>query len=108
MRLTVAATATDTDTSALPPPRSSELVLEQADAPSLSAPASLSLDEEGTVALNISASAAELDQNAPTILIAGVPRSAEHTAGLQSHNGTVCLTPVQINGLTLTVCESTP
>ncbi|MEA2921827.1 MAG: large repetitive protein, partial [Bradyrhizobium sp.] len=78
-------------------------VNEKADAPNLAAvSSSLSVLEGGTVALNLSASAFETDQNAPSIVIGGLG-SDTLSAGTNNHDGTWTLTPGQLTGLTLTV-----
>ena len=105
--LTVTATDTETDTSAAATTSINVTVNEQADAPNLSAPATLTVDEGSTIALNISSSAAEADQNAPTILIGGVPSDATLSAGTNNHDGTWSLSAAQLSGLTLTTGEST-
>src|SRR5207253_2881427 len=59
-------------------------VTEQADAPNLSAPMTLSVNEGGAVALNISASAFEGDQNNPSITITGL---GDATLSYQADDG---------------------
>src|SRR5262249_30863073 len=98
----VKATDSQTDTYASTAKTIAITVNQQARAPILSAQVSLMLDEEGAVALNISASAAELDQNAPSILISGVPSDATLSAGTNNGDGSWSLSAAQLSGLTLT------
>ena len=100
-------TYTETDTSAFATKTINVTVNEQADAPNLTAPATLTMDEQGTVSLNIASSAAETDQNAPTIVISGVPADATLSAGTLNLDGTWSLSAAQLSGLTLTAGEST-
>src|SRR5262249_28116727 len=79
-------------------------VHETADAPTLAAPATLGVVFGGSVALGITASAAEADQNAPSIQISGLGSSTlTNTAGdtLTVVNGSITLTAAQLAGLTL-------
>ena len=69
-------TATNTATGASVTGQLKLVVNEVATAPTLSAPESLSVTEGGTIALGISASAAEVDHNSPSILISGLPSDA--------------------------------
>src|SRR4029079_8970453 len=78
---------------------------EQADAPNLAvADATISVNEGGAVALNISSAAAEGDQNAPSITIDGLgDATLTNTAGdtLTITDGSITLTAGQLDGLTL-------
>src|SRR5262249_33427706 len=80
-------------------------VLEQADPPNLAVASHTLSGNAGTaVALNISASAAELDQNAPSITITGLGNSTLTNANhdtLTIANGSITLTAAQLTGLTL-------
>src|SRR5438128_1947031 len=79
-----AATVTGLRTCALATTTIDVTVTEQADAPNLSAPMTLSVNEGGTVALNISASAFESDQNDPSITITGL---GDATLSYQADDG---------------------
>ena len=63
------------------------------------------MTEGGTVALGISASAGQADQNSPSILISGVPSDATLSAGTNNHDGTWTLTAEQLSGLNLIAGE---
>ena len=78
-----------------------------ADAPNLAAPPTLSVNEGASVALGITASAVESDQQAPTIKITGVPSDATLSAGTLNPDGSWSLAAAQLTGLTLTTGEST-
>jgi hypothetical protein len=65
------------------------------------------VNEGKSALLNISASAAETDQNAPTILISGVPSDASLSAGTNNHDGTWSLTAAQLANLSLKAAGST-
>ena len=77
--------------------------------PTLTAPASLSVDEDGAVALPISASAPNASEKI-MITISGIPADAHlsNSAGaLTATNGSIVLTQAQLAGLTLTAGEVT-
>ena len=104
--LSVTATDTEADTAATTPTPQiiTVTVNEQADVPTLTTPAALTVDEGGAVALNISATAAETDQNAPTVTISGLADATlTNTAGdtLTITSGSITLTQAQLAGLTL-------
>jgi len=75
-------------------------------APMLSAPASLTVNEDGTVALPIVETPFNPNDTV-SITIAGVPADATLSAGTNNGNGTWTLTPAQLAGLTLTAGEVT-
>ena len=75
-------------------------------APNLTAPASLAVNEGGTVALNISETPFE-PSDTVSITIAGVPAHATLSAGTSNGSGTWTLTPAQLSGLTLTADDAT-
>ena len=73
-------------------------------APMLSAPASLTVNEDGTVALSIVETPFSANDTV-SITIAGVPADATLSAGINNGNGSWTLTPAQLSGLTLTAGE---
>jgi VCBS repeat-containing protein len=77
--------------------------------PTLTAPASLSVDEDGAVALPISATSSSPSEKI-TVTISGIPADAHlsNSAGaLTVANGSIVLTQAQLAGLTLTAGEVT-
>ena len=75
-------------------------------APALTAPSSLSVKEDGAVALGISETAFD-SRDLVSITIAGVPADATLSAGSKGSNGIWTLSPGQLSGLTLTAGEVT-
>ena len=75
-------------------------------APALTAPSSLSVNEDGTVALGISETPFE-PSDLVTITITGVPLDATLSAGTNDGGGSWTLNPGQLSGLTLTAGEVT-
>jgi probable HAF family extracellular repeat protein len=76
------------------------------EAPSLSAPTTLSVNEDGTIPLDISET--PFSPNDPvSITIGGVPSDATLSAGTNNGSGGWTLTPSQLAGLTLTAGEAT-
>ncbi|MEA2921066.1 MAG: large repetitive protein, partial [Bradyrhizobium sp.] len=105
IHLTVGVTNTEGLVTASVGPQSIDInVVPTADGPVLSAPTTLSVDEGGAVALNISAVAAEADQHAPSMVIGGLgDATLTNTAGdtLTITAGSITLTAAQLAGLTL-------
>ena len=75
-------------------------------APTLSAPTSLSVSEDRTIALSIIETPFNPNDTV-SITIAGLPADATLSAGTNNGNGTWTLTPAQLAGLTLTAGEVT-
>jgi probable HAF family extracellular repeat protein len=75
-------------------------------APALSAPAALSVSEDGMVALGISETPFD-PRDTVTLTISGVPADASLSAGNKNSDGSWTLTPAQLAGLTLTAGEVT-
>ena len=76
----------------------------------LSAPNALTVNEGGGVLLNISASAAEANQNAPSITISGLGNASltnSNNDTLTITGGSITLTAAQLNGLTLHAGDET-
>ena len=67
---------------------------------------SLSVTEDGTVALGIAETPFDPRDNV-SVTITGVPADATLSAGTNNGNGSWTLTPAQLNGLTLTAGEAT-
>ena len=81
-----------------------ELVLATAAAPTLTAPATLTVGEDGTVALGISETPFNPNDTV-SIAITGVPSDATLSAGIKNNDGSWTLTPTQLTDLTLTAGE---
>jgi len=75
-------------------------------APTLTAPTSLSVSEDGTVALGISETPFD-PRDTVSLTITGVPSDATLSAGTKNSNGSWTLTPAQLAGLTLKAGEVT-
>jgi hypothetical protein len=73
-------------------------------APKLSAPASLTVIEDGSVPLGISVATADTNDTV-SVTIAGVPSDASLSAGTNNGGGSWTLTPAQLAGLTLNAGE---
>ena len=102
IHLTVGVTNTEGAVTASAAPQSIDInVVSTAEAPNLSAQAA-TVDEGGTVGLSISASAAEPDQNAPSIAISGLGNDTLNH-GHNNGDGSYTLTTADLSGLTLTV-----
>jgi FecR protein/WD40-like Beta Propeller Repeat len=83
-----------------------ELVLSPAVAPTLSVPAKLAVDEDKTVAFDITET--PINANDPvSITVAGLPSGATLSAGALNEDGTWTLTPAELSGLTLSAGEDT-
>ena len=89
----------------MPPPQTIALTVNPV-APALTAPSSLSVKEDGAVALGISETAFD-SRDLVSITIAGVPADATLSAGSKGSNGIWTLSPGQLSGLTLTAGEVT-
>jgi hypothetical protein len=76
-------------------------------APTLSAPASLTVNEDGSVALGISVTPFDPNDTV-SVTIAGVPSDASLSAGTKNNDGSWTLTPAQLAGLMLNAGESEP
>jgi T5SS/PEP-CTERM-associated repeat protein len=72
-----------------------------AEAPTVSAPSTLTVTDGGSVLLNINVAAADADDALGFVTISGVPTDATLSAG-NNGGGTWTLTPAQLAGLTLT------
>jgi VCBS repeat-containing protein len=101
---TLTVTATDSATGA----SLSETIALTVDpvAPTLTAPASLSVVQGQTVALNISETPYDA-RDVVSLTISGVPADATLSAGTHNADGTWSLTPAQLSGLTLTAGAAT-
>jgi len=75
-------------------------------APTLSAPASLTVSEDGTIALAITETPFS-PSDTISITITGVPTDATLSAGTNDGNGSWTLTPGQLSGLTLNAGQAT-
>jgi VCBS repeat-containing protein len=75
-------------------------------APGLTAPTSLSVNEDGTVALGISETPFDA-RDTVSITVTGVPSDATLSTGTKNSNGSWTLTPAQLSGLTLKAGEET-
>ena len=74
--------------------------------PTLTAPTSLAVSEDGTVALGITETPFD-SRDTVSITISGVPSDAALSAGTKNSNGTWTLTPAQLSGLSLKAGEVT-
>lgn len=100
--LTVTATATEGLTSANAVAFLPVTIGGVADAPILNVVAASGL-EDAAISLNISAALADTDGSETlTVVIGNVPAGAVLSAGINNHNGTWSLTPLQLPGLTYT------
>ena len=75
-------------------------------APALTAPSSLSVKEDGTVALGIGETPFD-SRDVVSVTIAGVPSDATLSAGTKNSDGSWTLSPGQLSGLTLKAGEVT-
>ena len=76
-------------------------------APTLTAPPTLAVKEDGTVALGISETPFNPNDTV-SVTITGVPSDATLSAGTKNIDGSWTLTPAQLSGLNLTAGEVTP
>ena len=65
----------------------------------------VSVNEDGTVSINIDVTAHDGDDTITSITISGVPSDATLSTGTENSDGTWTLTPDQLSGLTLTAGE---
>lgn len=100
--LTITATATDESGDTASTSSTIDVSIESiADVPTLSV-GSVSAFEGATIALDISASAADSDGSEDlAIVISGVPEGATLSAGIDEGDGVWKLTPTQLDGLTM-------
>ena len=72
-----------------------------AEAPVVTVPGPVTVNEGATVALAITDLAADADDTLGSVTISGVASDATLSAGTNNHNGSWTLTPTQLSGLTI-------
>ncbi len=103
--LTVTATTTNPEGTTASTSQSIPLIINPV-APTLTAPTTLTVNEDGTVALGISETPFDA-RDTVSVTITGVPSDATLSAGTKNSDGSWTLTPAQLTGLNFTAGEVT-